>query len=289
MQGPRGQSSLTGQQPSEPVLDARDLEVVHRGRRTGFFDTPKPVQALNHVSIEVRRGEFVGLVGESGSGKTTLGFVAAGFLPPTSGKLLLNGEDLTTLRGHRLRAARSCCQMIFQDPYGSLDPRQTIASCLREIRALHPERTAWVTDPALMELVGLNPVVLHRYPHALSGGQAQRIAIARAILVQPALIIADEPTSALDVSVQAQIINLLIHLQQTQGVAVLLISHDLAVVRQTCERVYVLYRGQLVESGPAEDVLVNPQDDYTKRLIAAVLGKGGSLRPRDAVNARAAP
>lgn len=270
---------------SRPVLDVQDVSVLHKTRRTSLFRPAPPVKALDGVSLTVRAGEFIGLVGESGSGKTTLGFVAAGFTRPTAGKLLLEGYELSALRGSRLRAIRSRCQMIFQDPFASLDPRQTVGACLQEIRRLHPDRTSWVDNTALLEQVGLGPAVLRRYPHALSGGQAQRVAIARAILVRPALLIADEATSALDVSVQAQIITLLMALRRTQGIAILLVSHDLAVVRQTCDYVHVLYRGRMVEHGPSERVLTDPQDAYTRRLIGAVLAKGGAWRPADAAPA----
>jgi peptide/nickel transport system ATP-binding protein len=259
------------------VLAAEDVTVVHHGRRTGFFKPGPQVRALDGVSVHVCAGEVIGLVGESGSGKTTLGFAAAGFLRPTSGTITLNGHDLASLRGSRLRAVRSHCQMIFQDPYGSLDPRQRIGSALREVRGLHPHHTDWIGDAELLESVGLRAAVLNRYAHELSGGQAQRVAIARAILVRPSMIIADEATSALDVSVQAQIINLLLTLRDRSGVAILLISHDLAVVRQTSDRVYVLYRGKLVEEGNSEQVLENPADAYTQRLVAAVLSKGAGM------------
>lgn len=269
-----------------PVLAADDITVVHSARRVGFFRRAAQVRALDRVSLHVGAGEVVGLVGESGSGKTTLGFTAAGFLRPTSGTITLNGHDLAKLSGARLRSVRSHCQMIFQDPYGSLDPRQRIDSALREIRSIHPKRTAWVSDEKLLELVGLRPSVLHRFAHELSGGQAQRVAIARAVLVRPSIIIADEATSALDVSVQAQIINLLLSLRRSHGVAILLISHDLAVVRQTSDRVYVLYRGQLVEHGDCEEVLVKPTDDYTRRLVAAVLDKGAVRRSGSTLTGR---
>ena len=251
-----------------------DSLVVQRRRRASLFARSLAVPAVCDASLTVERGEIVGLVGESGSGKSTLAFVAAGFVRPTSGSVRLQGNDLFALTGSALRRARTQCQVIFQDPYGSLDPRQSIASSLREIRRLHPERTAWIDDAALLGEVGLRAAMRDHYPHQLSGGEAQRVAIARAILVRPALLIADEATSALDVSVQAQILNLLAALNRGQGIAILLISHDLAVVRHLCDRIYVLHRGQIVEHGMTEQVLTAPRHAYTQQLIAASESKG---------------
>jgi ABC-type glutathione transport system ATPase component len=247
--------------------------VVHRRRRSRVFARSADVPAVRDASLTVGQGEIVGLVGESGSGKSTIASVAAGFLRPTAGTARLHGEDLFALDGRALRIARLQCQVIFQDPYGSLDPRQSISSALREIRRLYPERTAWTDDAGLLARVGLRPVLLGHYPHQLSGGEAQRVAIARAILVRPTLLVADEATSALDVSVQALVLNLLLMLNREQRIAILLISHDLAVVRQTCERVYVLHQGRIVEHGDTEQVLTAAQDAYTRRLIAASQNK----------------
>jgi peptide/nickel transport system ATP-binding protein len=250
------------------VLTVDDL-VVRRRRRARLFGRSTDVPAVRNATLAVGDGEIVGLVGESGSGKSTIAFVAAGFLRPSAGTVRLQGADLFAMSGKALRLARLQCQVIFQDPYGSLDPRQSIASVFREIRHLYPERTAWTDDAGLLARVGLRPVLLDHYPHQLSGGEAQRVAIARAILVRPTLLIADEATSALDVSVQAQVLNLLLLLNRAERIAILLISHDLAVVRHTCDRVYVLNEGTIVEHGATEQVLTAPQHPYTRRLIAA--------------------
>jgi ABC-type glutathione transport system ATPase component len=251
------------------VLEVEALRVVHPRRNRAGAD----VVAVGGVTLTVGEGEVVALIGESGSGKTSLALAAAGLGRVTSGSVRVLGEDLTRLRGRRLRHRRADVQVVFQDPHASLDPRQRVASGLRELRKLHPERTAWIGDGELLGKVGLTPEILTRLPGEMSGGQIQRVVVARALLLRPRLLLADEPTSALDVSVQAQILNLLLSLKETEGIAVLLVTHDLGIVRHTADRVYVMRDGVVVEHGETEAVLTAPHDAYTNRLIAALPGK----------------
>jgi ABC-type glutathione transport system ATPase component len=250
------------------VLQVSELTVAHpvghkRGRRTTFV-------AVNRVSLRVGEKETVGLVGESGSGKTTVALAVTGLGPRTSGAVTLLGTPI----GRKVpRAMRPDVQVVFQDPHASLDPRQSVRAGLAELRGLQAGRTDWIGDAELLGLVGLPAELLRRYPHQLSGGQAQRVCIARALLPRPKLLVADEPTSGLDVSVQAQILTLLAHLQAEFGFSVLFISHDLGVVRGVCDRVYVMLRGRVVEEGPAREVLDHPQHEYTRRLVNAVPGR----------------
>ena len=231
------------------------------------------VRAVDGVSLTLRQGEILGLVGESGCGKSTLGRTILQLLPASEGTVVLGGRNLTALRGAELRAARADFQMIFQDPYASLNPRMTVFDTLAEaIRAHHvlpagelPARVA-----ALMEKVGLAPRYQRKYPHEFSGGQRQRIAIARALAVEPKLIVADEPVSALDVSIQAQIINLLAKLSRELGLTLVFISHDLAVVRHIADRIAVMYLGKIVELGSAAEVFDRPLHPYTQALVSAV-------------------
>lgn len=250
------------------VLEVRDLVIEHRDRSTG-----EVFRAVDGVSLEIRAGESVAIVGESGSGKTTLAMAATGLGATGTGTIDLLGRSLAALSRRELRALRPEVQVVFQDPHGSLDPRQSVRSGFKELRALQPERTSWVDDTGLLGLVRLSPEILERYPHQLSGGQAQRVCIARALLMRPRLIVADEPTSGLDVSVQADVLRLLAEARETTGAALLMISHDLAVVRSVCESVHVMYRGQVLESGPCESVFVTPTHDYTRELLAAMPGK----------------
>ncbi|HEY0821704.1 MAG TPA: ATP-binding cassette domain-containing protein, partial [Rhizobacter sp.] len=242
--------------------------------------------AVSEVSFQVGEGETVALVGESGCGKTTTGKAVVQLLRRQArieGRALLDGQDLFTLQGERLREARRAVQMIFQDPFGSLNPRMRVAELLEEgLMSLRPdiapgERRSEVA--ALIERVGLRAEALQRYPHEFSGGQRQRIAIARALALKPRLIVCDEPTSALDVSVQAQILNLLRELQRELGVSYLFITHNIGVVEYIADRVVVMQHGRIAEAGPAEQVLHRPASDYTRTLLAAV--------PRIAPRARA--
>jgi ABC-type glutathione transport system ATPase component len=262
-----------------PALEIKDLRVVYDSPTSSLLGgTGSAVPAVRGVSIVVAPGELVGIVGESGSGKSSIALAVAGIGRVTSGAIRILGKDRTKPRGGRVgRAGRADVQMVFQDPYSSLDPRQTIRSGLAELRHLHPGRTDWIADEELLRSVGLQANLLKRYPHQLSGGQCQRISIARALLLKPAVLVADEPTSSLDVSVQAQILNLVLDLQSERGFGVLFISHDLGVVRQVCERVYVLQSGVVVEEGVTETVFASPSEPYTQRLIASIPGRRAGL------------
>jgi len=236
----------------------------------------RPVQALKGVSIEVAPGESVGLVGESGSGKTTLGRCLVGLETPSAGRIGIDGieaSDFAALAPQdRVRLRRSI-QMVFQDPYSTLNPKHSVRRCLFEaIRAGDPEglRDVETRIPRLLEEVGLPAAYAGRRPASLSGGERQRVAIARSLAVSPRILVCDEPVSALDVSVQAQILNLFKRLQEELGLSYLFITHDLAVVRQVVERVYVLYLGEIVEHGPTEEIMTNPQHPYTRRLIESI-------------------
>jgi peptide/nickel transport system ATP-binding protein len=251
----------------DPVLEIDNLVVEHRNRTTG-----ETFRAVDHVSLRIDAGESVAVVGESGSGKTTLAMAATGLGTRGEGDIRLLGHSLHTISRRALRRLRPEVQVVFQDPHGSLDPRQSVRSGLRELRGLQPERTSWIDDTGLLGRVRLAPDLLDRFPHQLSGGQAQRVCIARALLMRPRLIVADEPTSGLDVSVQADVLNLLREIRATTGAALLMISHDLAVVRSVCDSVHVMFRGEVVESGPCETVFADPRNDYTRELLAAMPG-----------------
>lgn len=256
-----------------PLLEVDNLVREYAMPRESLFGPPPKVHALNGVSFMIEAGRSFGLVGESGSGKSTLARLVMALDKPTSGTVRLMGRDLSTLPREELRAARRDFQMVFQDPYGSLDPRQTIARIVCEPLAAQRETTR-VQQRAraleAMESVGLRANDLDKYPHEFSGGQRQRIAIARALITRPRLIVADEPVSALDVSVQAQVLNLMQDLQAQFGVTYLLISHDLAVVHHLCEEVAVLWQGRIVEQGPPETLFHAAQHPYTQALLAAV-------------------
>ena len=232
------------------------------------------VKAVDGVSLTVRKGEVLGLVGESGCGKSTLSRTIMQLIRPTSGQIWLEGEELSAISDHDIRETRKNFQMIFQDPYASLNPRMTVMDTLAEaIRTRHPhvhgdELRTRVAD--LLRTVGLNPIQMKRYPHEFSGGQRQRIAIARALAPEPKLIIADEPVSALDVSIQSQILNLLKRLVREMGLTMIFISHDLSVVRYVADRIAVMYLGHIIELGTAEDVVDKPLHIYTKALMSAI-------------------
>ncbi len=275
-----------------PILQIKGLE--QRFDASGsFFDrlqwrggrlvAPRRiVHAVNGVSLEIARGEVLGLVGESGCGKSTLAKTAIKLHEPTAGRIILDGEDITDHGFREMRPVRRKMQMIFQDPYASLNPRQRVRDIVAEpylegagiTRAEGAERAR-----DLLAKVGLGPEHADRYPHQFSGGQRQRIGIARAMSVQPDLIIADEPVSALDVSIQAQILNLMMDLKEEMGFSMLFITHDLSVVRHISDRIGVMYLGFLVETGPIEAIFENPKHPYTRALLASAPTLGGSLPP----------
>ena len=243
-----------------------------RGLTKHFGKPPARVHAVEDVSFIIRRGELVGLVGESGSGKSTIGRLILRALDPTAGQILFEGQDISTLSIRQLRPWRRRMQMVFQDPYASLNPRLSIRQIIGEALDAHNLSQGAARDRRigeLLEIVGLEAEHAPRFPHEFSGGQRQRIGIARALAVEPDLIIADEPVSALDVSVQAQVLNLLQDLRRTFGLAMLFISHDLDVIELMCDRIVVLYLGRVMESGPVEAVCRNPRHPYTQALLAA--------------------
>lgn len=259
-----------------PLLDVRELH-VHYGHHRN------PLKAVDGVSLTVNRGECVGLVGESGCGKSTLGRAILRLEKIKSGEVLVDGTNVAPLRGAALKAYRRRAQMIFQDPYGSLNPRISIGGALEEVLKVHGMKDRAARQKRAEELlleVGLRPEFVHRYPHEFSGGQRQRIGIARALAVGPELIIADEPVSALDVSVQVQVLNLLRDIQQKKGISLLFVAHDLAVVRYISQRVVVMYLGRIVESGPAESLYLQPAHPYTAKLLSAVPDVEKGLRKR---------
>lgn len=256
-------------------LEIKDLH-THFTQRAGsvFAPTKRVIRAVDGVSLSIEKGEILGLVGESGCGKSTLSRTIMQLIPATSGSIRLDGEDFSDLSGSEVRRRRLNFQMVFQDPYSSLNPRMTVFSTLAEaVRQRHPEvKGAELEERVakLMATVGLDASVMRKYPHEFSGGQRQRIAIARALAPEPKLVIADEPVSALDVSIQSQILNLLKALQKDLGLTLIFISHDLGVVHYLADRIAVMYQGKIVESGPASEVFHDPQHDYTKRLLASI-------------------
>jgi ABC-type oligopeptide transport system ATPase subunit len=243
--------------------------------RSGVLGRATPVRAVDDVSFTIAPGETFGLVGESGSGKTTTGRCLLRLIEPTAGQIRIKDVDLRALSSSELRRARRHFQIVFQDPYSSLNPRMRVGASVQEPLDIHrvastADRRARVRE--LFRLVGLNPEDIAKYPHQFSGGQRQRIGIARALALEPSLIVADEPVSALDVSVQAQVVNLLLDLQQRLGLTYLFIAHDLRLVRQICTRVGVMYRGRIVELAPAAHVFDAPAHPYTRALVSAMPG-----------------
>jgi oligopeptide transport system ATP-binding protein len=255
------------------ILEAFNIKKYFPIYKGLFLKHVADVKAVDDISLTVYKGETLGLVGESGCGKSTLGRTLIRLYEPTAGRINFNGSDFLKLSGSELRASRKNIQMIFQDPYASLDPRMTVGQVIEQPFTIHgllntTEREAKVKE--LLELVGLRPSHINRYPHEFSGGQRQRIAIARAIALNPELIICDEPVSALDVSIQAQILNLLKDLQERLGLTYIFISHDLSVIEHACDRIAVMYLGKIVEIAPREQLYKNPQHPYTQALLASI-------------------
>ena len=257
---------------TDSILQVRDLSKTFPVKGGVMSRIVGGVKAVDGVSMDIRRGEVFGLVGESGCGKTTLGRMILRLIEPSGGRIFFDGTDITELDRNRMRAFRKRMQIIFQDPVGSLNPRKTIESIVGE-----PLRIAGLTGvevrekvQEMVELVGLSPDSTGRYPHEFSGGQRQRIGIARALILRPEFLVADEPVSALDVSIQAQILNLLMDLKEHLSFTVLFISHDLRVVRSICDRVAVMYLGRVVEEGKVEDIYKRPVHPYTEELIRAI-------------------
>lgn len=264
------------EKPGTPdkLIEVKNLSVWFPAKKTFFGKAISYTKAVDDISFEVFKGETLGLVGESGCGKTTLGRTLLRLIEPTSGSIIYNGIDLTHKKREELRSLRKEVQIVFQDPYSSLNPRVTIGSAIAEPMQVHgilsSERQRKEKVAELLEKVNLDANHYNRYPHEFSGGQRQRIVIARALALNPSFVVCDESVSALDVSVQAQVLNLLSDLKKEFGFTVIFISHDLAVVRYTSDRIMVMNKGKIEESGPADEVYFNPQQAYTKKLIASI-------------------
>ncbi|MCW2898276.1 MAG: peptide transporter ATP-binding protein [Streptosporangiaceae bacterium] len=256
---------------SEPLLSVSGLQVEFPIRSRILRRKAGVIHAVSGLDLEIASGETLGLIGETGCGKSTTGRAILQLIKPTAGSVKLEGTELTTLSRRELTTRRRDMQIVLQDPFASLDPRTTVRSIISEPLQVHGtprDRRRWRVEE-LLELVGMDATMANRYPHEFSGGQRQRISIARALALSPKLLVLDEPLSALDVSIQAQIVNLLRRLQRETGISFLMISHDLAVVRQMCDRVAVMYLGRIVETGSVEEVYGHPSHPYTQALLSA--------------------
>lgn len=270
---------------TKPVLEIKNLNIEYKSKAT-VFNKEKNVKAVNNLSLEVNQGEIIAIAGESGCGKSTLGSAISRLVPIKSGEILFHGVDILKLKGRKLKVYRQALQMIFQNPYSSLNPKMKIGDILKEplkvnselciysedYRPLHEMSKGEVDEiiNQVLETVGLDKRAKDLYPHEFSGGQRQRIAIARALILKPEFVIADEPVSALDVSIQAQIINLLIQLKKEFNLTVMFVSHDMNVIRHIADRVAIMYLGQIVEIGTTEQIFKFPQHPYTRALLSAV-------------------
>ena len=261
-------------QPDNHLLEVKDLSHAYTLPRSSWLAPKKSLQTLQNIHFKLAPGKSLGIVGESGSGKSTLARLVMALEKPTEGQVIFKGQDLNALTPRQLRDIRPNFQMVFQDPYSALDPRQTVLQIVSEPLHGKTNKEAKELCEAALTEVGLRASDLEKYPHEFSGGQRQRIAIARALITRPSLIVADEPLSALDVSVQAQVLNLMMDLQDKYGLSYVLVSHDLAVVNLMCDDVMVLQEGCVVESGPAAQVFENPRHACTQALLSAIPGSG---------------
>ncbi|WP_270045496.1 ABC transporter ATP-binding protein [Solirubrobacter ginsenosidimutans] len=274
MSAPAGETASNPAAPGEKLMEVREL-FKHFPINAGFFRRQVgAVKAVDGVSFDVMRGETLGLVGESGCGKSTTARLLLRLVDPTAGSINFNGREIASIKGAELKALRREMQMIFQDPYSSLNPRKTVGTIIADPFVIHgikqTKAERKVAVQALMDTVGLNPEHYNRYPHEFSGGQRQRIGVARALALKPKVIVADEPVSALDVSIQAQVLNLLRELQRDLGLTLIFIAHDLSVVRHMCDRVAVMYLGRIVELASSDQLYAHPRMPYTGALMSAV-------------------
>jgi len=269
----------------EPIVQVDRISKIYMSRRSFFKDSEKDIIALNQISLQIHKGEIFGLVGESGSGKTTTGRLIVKLEEPTAGKIYIDNNEISELQGKELKDFRSKVQMIFQDPYQSLNPQLSVYDTVSEPMTIHNIGNAETRQDAVWEAmrsVGLSPPddFFYRFPHQMSGGQRQRVAIARAIILKPEFIVADEPTSMLDASISIQIFKILLEIQKKLNATLLFISHSLAAARYLCDRIAVIYRGNLFELGPGREVIKNPKHPYTQALIDALpkYAHGGEVK-----------
>ena len=267
-------SRWKGQVMSDPLLSVTDLKTYFISKGAGLFSQEKVIKAVDNISFDIAPGEVLSLVGESGCGKTTVGRTLTQLERATSGQALFNGQNILALTSAQFRPLRRDIQMIFQDPFASLNPRIRIEQTLGEPLFIHGLCQTWdearIKIATMLEAVGMDPTVMKRHPHEFSGGQRQRIGIARVMILKPKLVIADEAVSALDVSIQAQVLNLLKKLQQESGVSMLFISHDLGVVRHISDRVAVMFEGKIVEIDNKKEIFSDPHHSYTRKLLDSI-------------------